>query len=292
MLDRIKTTGMRIDSMTKKTICTILVLAFAAGIAACFSLNNKKDVPTKEEFFAKHHIKGDTLIPADFNFDECEKILAEKVTPNYAKLIIEDINHQMTPPELFDGFYPVQNRVTFYDASYFDNFLRLGFTEQEIEDLNLIVTEEKERSWSDYGVSKKEFQKLKAAGEMEDIETDRRIIRLIGRIGENIYIDGLYGDFGTSGSRAEIFVKKGKEPKYYRSDITLNACWPVAEYQDLEYPKAYECDLTGGYNTELRYAAMNYEPLEQLLNIYYKVYADYVTTYIQKQKAKFPKKYW
>lgn len=270
----------------KKTLLYIIpVLCLAAGASVFIRQYDKSKPLSKEAFFAKYHITGETLIPADFNFEECKKAISAHTDEKFAEQFIKDIKAYLLPPELFDGFYPVREKVIFYDEWYPENLIELGFTKQEIAKFNLAETEEKEQARSDYEVTRKEFERQKAEGKLS--VNDDRAIGLIGRVGENIYIRGLFGrDLWILGQTTELIRKENTGLKNYRADINLGECRPAAGYENQTYPKAYECDIFTGYNTGLIEVAKYYPPLSAIVEKYLSIYQDYVSTYIQKPDEK------
>lgn len=256
-------------------ICVML------GSIAFMSVFNNHKMPTKAEFYTKHHIENNTLMPSSFDKDECRsaftKIYRERYKDN-VKLVqyaIEEfialLERAMMPPEQYDGFYPPQPKVRFYNAVYKDNLPGLGLSLQDIKDLNLIVTDEMVQEWH-MNMTIKQLEK-------EGFYTIAKTAKLVAKVGNNIYLTGFYTDCGTSGCQVYIMVKEHGKWHSKKSDIFFDFCI-VDEYQTL-----YECDLIGGDNNLWHYAT-EYAPLTDISNIYYEVWNDYIEQYIQKRGRK------
>lgn len=236
---------------------------------------------TKAEFYAKHHIENNTLMPPFFDEEKCRRAFTEIYRERYkdnAKLVqyeVEDfislLNRDMIPPEQYEGFYPPQPKVRFYNAVYKDNLLKLGLSLQDIKDLDLVVTDEMVREWH----MDMTIQQL----EKEGFYTIAKTAQLAAKVGNNIYLTGFYTDCGTSGCSVNIMVKE--QGKWYskKSDILFDFC--IAD----EHKVVYECDLYGGDNDLWHYVA-DYAPLKELSDKYYEVWNDYVEQYIQKRDIK------
>lgn len=259
-----------------KYILPFLCVVFG-GIACMFAFNYHK-MPTKEEFYAKHHIENNTLMPSSFDEEKCRRELTEIYRERYkdnAKLaqyeveeFIALLKRDMTPPEQYEGFYLPQSKVRFYNAAYKDNLLKLGLSLQDIKDLDLVVTDEMVREWH----MDMTIQQL----EKEGFYTIAKTAQLAAKVGDNIYLTGFYTDCGTSGCSVNIMVKEKEKWHSKKSDILFDFC--IAN----EHKAVYECDLYGGDNDLWHYVA-DYAPLKEISNRYYKVWGDYLRQYIQKE---------
>lgn len=253
-------------------LCVILI-----SLACMFAFNQHK-IPTKAEFYAKHHIEYNTLMPSSFDEEKCRRAFTEIYRERYkdnAKLVqyeVEDfialLEQDMTPPEQYEGFYLPQLKVRFYNAVYRDNLLKLGLSLQDIKDLDLVVTDEMAREWH----MNMTIQQLEKEGFYSIADT----AQLAAKVGDNIYLTGFYTDCGTSGCSVNIMVKE--QGKWYskKSDILFDFC--VAD----EHKAVYECDLYGGHNNLWHYVA-DYAALKELSDKYYEVWDDYIRQYLQKK---------
>lgn len=251
-------------------LCVVL-----GGIAFVSVFNNRK-MPTKAEFYTKHHIANNTLMPASFDVKECRRALMEIYRERYkdnvelAQYEVEEfialLERDMIPPEQYEGFYSPQPKVQFYNAVYKDNLLRLGLSLQDIRDLNLIVTDEMVQEWH----MNMTIQQL----EQEGFYTIADTAQLVAKVGDNIYLTGFYTDCGTSGCSVNIMVKEKGMWHSKKSNILFDFC--IAD----EHKAVYECDLYGGDNDLWHYVA-DYAPLKDLSDKYYEVWNDYVRQYLQ-----------
>lgn len=236
---------------------------------------------TKAEFYAKHHIENNTLMPSSFDEEKCRSTLTEIYRERYkenAQLVQDEVEEfiallkrDMIPPEQYEGYYPPQPKVRFYNAAYRDNLLKLGLSLQDIQDLDLIVTDEMVHQWH-MDMNVRQLEK-------EGFYTIANTAQLAAKVGDNIYLTGFYTDCGTSGCFVNIMVKE--QGKWYskKSDILFDFC--AAD----EHKEVYECDLYGGHN-DLWHYVTDYAPLEHLSEKYYGVWKDYVGQYIQKRDDK------
>ncbi|MBQ8482518.1 MAG: hypothetical protein IJ532_08310 [Alphaproteobacteria bacterium] len=254
------------------------VLFLFGGIACAFALEHCRML-TKAEFYAKHHIENNTIMSSSFDEEKCRRAFTEIYRERYkdnAKLVqyeVEEfialLKRELIPPEQYEGFYPPQPKVKFYNALYKDNLLKLGLSPQDIKDLDLIVTDEMVQEWHMHMT----IQQLEKEGFYSIADT----AQLAAKVGDNIYLTVFYTDCGTSGCYVYIMVKE--KGKWYskKSDILIDSC--VAD----EHKEVYECDLEGGHNDLWHYVA-DYAPLKELSDKYYEVWGDYVRQYIQKRK--------
>lgn len=245
------------------------------GVACMFALNHHK-IPSKAEFYAKHHIENNTLIPPSFDEEKCRRVFTEIYSERYkdnvklAQYEVEEfmalLERDMIPPEQYEGFYPSQPKVRFYNAMYKDNLLKLGLSLQDIKDLDLVVTDEMVREWH----MDMTIQQLEKEGFYSIADT----ARLAAKVGDNIYLTGFYTDCGTSGCSVNIMVKEKEKWYSKKSDILFDFC--IAD----EHKAVYECDLYGGDNNLWHYVA-DYAPLKEVSDKYYEVWGDYVRQYLQ-----------
>ena len=254
-------------------------LCVALGVIACVIVFIHHKMPTKAEFYDRHHIENNTLMPFSFDEEKCRRAFTEIYRERYkdnAKLVQYEfeefmalLNRDMIPPEQYDGFYPPQPKVRFYNAVYKDNLLKLGLSLQDIKDLDLVVTDEMVREWH----MDMTIQQLEKEGFYSIADT----AQLVAKVGDNIYLTGFYTDCGTSGCSVNIMVKEKEKWHSKKSDILFDFC--IAD----EHKAMYECDLYGGDNDLWHYVA-DYAPLKELSDKYYEVWGDYVRHYLQKRK--------
>lgn len=262
-----------------KYILPYLCIMFC-GIAFVMEWNHH-EMPTKDEFYAKHHIENDTLMPSYFNEAEYQKAFMEIFHKRYkdnAKLVQDQVGYFisflkqiMVPPEQYEGFYTPRAKVRFYNALYKDNLPKLGLSLQDIKDLDLIVTDEMVHKWH-MGMTIQQLEK-------EGFYTIADTAQLVAKVGDNIYLTGFYTDCGTSGCSVNIMVKEQEKWYSKKSDILFGLCM-VDKYKAM-----YECDLIGGNNDFGHYAA-DYAPLKELTDKYYEVWDDYIYTYLQRKNRK------
>ena len=263
--------------MKRYLIYILLLLCFIPS--GYYFLCVRDKLSSKEEFYAKHHIENNNLIPSLFDEEKCRRAVTEIYRERYkdnTPLIQDEVEHfisllkrYMVPPEQYDGFYPPQSKVRFYNAVYQDSLLKLGLSLQDIKNLDLIVTDEMVRKWHmDMTV-----QQL----EKEGFYTIADTAQLVAKVGNSIYLTGFYTDCGTSGCPVNIMVKEHGAWYSKKSDVLFDFC--TAD----EYKAVYECDLYGGDNNLWHYAA-NYAPLKELSDKYYEVWSDYVWQYLQKSE--------
>lgn len=251
-------------------------LCVVLGSIAFVSVFNNRKMPTKVEFYAKHHIENNTLMPPSFDEKECRRAFMEIYRERYKDNVelawhelegfISLLERDMIPPEQYEGFYSPQPKVKFYNAIYKNNLQKLGLSLQDIKDLNLIVTDEMIQEWH----MNMTIQQL----EKEGFYTIADTARLVAKVGDNIYLTGFYTDCGTSGCSVNIMVKE--KGKWYskKSNILFDFCTSD------EHRAVYECDLYGGDNDLWHYVA-DYDPLKELSDKYYEVWNDYVRQYLQ-----------
>ncbi len=244
----------------------LLLLCFALGWYFLF-LHNR--LPSKENFYAKHHIENNSIISL-FDESECRRVFSELYNEKYADDLLKSVKEDMVLPELYEGFCFPKNKVTFYNARYKENILQLGLIEKDIKKLNLEVTADMLKKWY-MGMSETE---LEQSGFYSALYT----ARLVAKAGENIYLFGDYTDCGTDGCLIQTAVKNNDIWTFPRVDIGFASC--VANKDKSKY----ECDIVGGHSVSWRSAAADYKPLDELLSRYYEIYADYVQQYLQKKK--------
>ena len=247
-------------------------------IAFVLVLNNRK-IPTKAEFYSKHNIENDTIMPSSFDEEKCRRVLTEIYSERYkdnvklARHEVEEfvslLERDMIPPEQYEGFYSPQPKVKFYNAVNQDSLLKLGLSSQDIKDLDLIVSDEMVRKWH----MNMTIQQL----EKEGFYTIADTAQLVAKVGNNIYLTGFYTDCGTSGCPINIMVREQGAWHSKKSDILFDFC--AAD----EHKAVYECDLYGGDNDLWHYVA-DYAPLKELSDKYYEVWNDYVRQYLQRKK--------
>lgn len=245
-------------SMKNKKVLYFLPLLLLVGF--CVRSDLRQTPPDKAAFFAKHHIAGDTLVPADFDFETYRQVLSQHVYPHDGDKAVRNIREYMVPPELFSGFYPPSEKLFFYNVAFTDNFQALGFDEAEI---------------------KKFFPDQP---ETDDKSADFRLVGLIARVGENIYLTGAYGSCGSFGCPVDLVAKESGQLKRYRADLLFSSCAEVSYRKGSTTPEVFNCDIAGGFDYALRADARFYPPLNDLLNKYHAVYQDYVQQYIQPTK--------
>ena len=251
-------------------------LCVVLGGVTCVLASDHGKMPTKAEFDAKHHIENNTLIPSSFDEEKCRRAFTEIYRERYkdnarlAQYEVEELmallERDMIPPEQYEGFYPPQPTVRFYNAEYKDNLLKMGLSLQDIKDLDLIVTDEMVQEWH----MNMTIQQL----EKEGFYSIENTARLAAKVGDNIYLTGFYTDCGTSGCPVNIMVKEKGKWHSQKSDILFDSC--IVD----EHKAVYECDLYGGYNNLWHYVA-DYAPLKEVSDKYYEVWGDYVRQYLQ-----------
>lgn len=255
--------------MKKYLLYILLLLCFPIGyncISKLFSVHNL--YPSKEEFYAKHSIKHNTLIPASFNDEECKQI----ITKIYDKYDIEKFLEAIKdcpPPEQYEGFYPPKDKIIFYNVRFKDNLYKSGLSDDDIKELDLIVSDEMLSQWH-MKMSEEELEK-------EGFYSALYAARLVARVGENIYLKGDYEDCGTAGCTVQMLVRDGEKWRYPRVDLVFNFC-KVNDDKSI-----FECVIAGGYTAWDKMFAEEYKPYAELLDRYYEVYADYVYQYLQRK---------
>jgi len=263
-----------------KYILPFLCVVF--GCIAFASVFNNRKMPTKAEFYAKHNITNNTLMPSSFDEEECRHMFMEIYRKRYkdnVKLALYEVEElisllerDMIPPEQYDGFYSPQPKIEFYNAVYKDNLLTLGLSLQDIKDLNLVVTDKMVQEWH----MNMTIQQL----EKEGFYTIADTARLVARVGKNIYLIGDYTDCGTAGCWIYMAVKNKNIWTFPNTELSFEFC--VAN----DDKSKYECDIVGGHNDDWHKNSANYAPIANLSDRYYEIWNDYVQQYLQKRDDK------
>ncbi len=229
---------------------------------------NAADLLSKDAFYAKHHIENNSIISPSFDENECRRVLTNLYNKRYEN-IVEEIKDDMVLPEQYEGFYPPQDKIIFYNTLYQKNVHKLGLTDKDIKELNLEVTAEMLKQWH-MGMTE---QQLKEHGFYTALYT----ARLLARVGKNIYLIGDYTDCGTAGCLVRMAVRNKNFWTFPRAELRFAFC--IAN----DHKSKYECDIVGGQSVSWRFLTADYKPLNELLNKYYEVYADYVEQYLQRK---------
>jgi len=232
---------------------------------------------TKAEFYAKHNITNNTIIPADFDKQLLEAYLVEQQGEEKTREILENFWEYFNLPEQYDGFYPPQKRLIFYNTEYKENLYKIGLNDNDIKELNLEHTPEIERNLSEWNLTKKEYAAL-SEEDKKKFGGDLRLRNIVTRIGENIYIGGFYGNCGSFGCPIWLSARKNKQWKDKNIVATLN-CKEI----DVNKDDLYECNIFGGYNLTIP-ELYEYRPFLELMDRYNKIHQDYVYEYIQRRK--------
>lgn len=235
---------------------------------------NAADLSPRETFYAKHHIEYNSLIPALFDKNECKRVFSELYDKKYADDLIKSITEDIMPPEQYSGFYPPHDKIVFYNTRHKENVHILGLSDKDIRKLDLDVTDDMLKQWR----MEMTEQQLKDKG----FDTILYTARLVARVGENIYLIGDYTDCGTAGCPIQMAVRKNDVWVFPRVDLNFAFC--VVNDDKSEY----ECDISGGKSVSWRSSVADYKPLDELLNRYYEVYADYVEQYLQRNNKNTP----
>lgn len=227
----------------------ILPFLFCTAIIVGFCIKSPS-LMSKEEFFHRHNIYNNSIIPQEFD--------VEKFADNYDKTNAERslyLLYSLSLPEQYAGFYTPKDEIIFYGVENNKQILYAwGFTDNDIKRVGLELRPEEKND------NPKNGKKL-----------------LIAKIGENIYLFGMYQNCSQSECYVYMLTKKNDEWIAPKADLRYKFCRPTEEAD------VYSCDIAGGYNF-LRYEAINYTPLAKLLDNYYKLYDDYVWQYIQRKK--------
>lgn len=235
--------------------------------------------PSKEQFYNKHHIENNTLMPPSFDMDECLRLFTESFYKRYriseamVQGAVEDfitmLEQDMIPPEQYEGFYNPQDKIIFYNAIYKNNLQKLGLSARDIVELGLTVTEEMVQKWH-MNMTTQQLEK-------EGFYTIADTAQLVAKVGDDIYLTGFYSDCGTSGCHVKIMLKEHGKWYSRKSEIFFDSC--ITD----EQKSVYKCDIYGG-NNDLWHYETDYAPFTDFVNRYYEVWNDYVRQYLQKKK--------
>ena len=232
-----------------------------------YQIANAKDLVSKDAFYAKHHIENNSIIPASFDENECRRVFTNLYNGRYVN-IVEEIKKDMVLPEQYEGFYPPQDKLIFYNAVNRENMHRLGLTDKDIEKLTLEVTAEMLNDWH-MGMTEQQLEK-------QGFYTVLYAARLVARVGKNIYLVGDYTDCGTAGCPIQMAVRTENIWTFPKVELRFASC--IANNSKSKY----ECNIIGGQSVSWRSVTADYKPLDELLNRYYEIYADYVEQYLQR----------
>ena len=215
--------------MKKYLLYILLLVCFPLGyhyISKLFPVHNM--YPSKEEFYAKHNIKHNTLIPASFNDEECKQIISKIYDKDDIEKFLEAIK-DCPPPEQYEGFYNPQDKIIFYNAIYKNNLQKLGLSARDIVELGLTVTEEMVQKWH-MNMTTQQLEK-------EGFYTIADTAQLVAKVGDDIYLTGFYSDCGTSGCHVKIMLKEHGKWYSRKSEIFFDSC--ITD----EQKSVYKCDI-------------------------------------------------
>lgn len=251
-----------------KNNCKILSLLFFCVVvfAVCYRWFYVA-LPSKQEFYAKHHIEHDSIIPSDFDVGELRKIIVERYGEKLSDESVQYFVSSMAAPEQYEGFYKPQDKVLFYNAENINNLYKIGLNDGDIHDLELDKAEEERKeatlNLSDEELEKQGFYSLASSA------------MLVSKVGKDIYLVGFYTNCGNAGCPIDMYVRKNNKWAKRHAHLVFDFCVPDDE------KLTYKCDIDGGYNNDLRTMSA---PLEKLYNRYYEIYSDYVWQYLQRRK--------
>ena len=244
----------------------LLFLCFLALAGGIFYLTTAYKPMSKQEFYTKHHISNNSIIPADFDMEKLYESIVEKHDKAEADSVKSFLIKFMAMPNQYKGFYKPRNKVKFYNAEYVDILHKIGLNDDDIKALKLDkaaqLRKEATFNMSDAELKNEGFYSL----------SDTAL--LVSKVGKNIYLVGFLTDCGNSGCNVNMYTKKNDMFEKNEANLVFNVCRPD------DGRKIFDCSIipSGSY---LHNLAIEYPALRWLEDRYYEIYNDYIFQYIQ-----------
>lgn len=252
----------------KKHYKTVLLLVGAFVFGVGLFLISAFHPMSQKEFYVRHNIVGDSVLPADFDKNGFKAALAEIYGQKYADMYLEAFLRYVRLPEQYSGFYRPKKSILFYNAFYKQYLHQIGLSNEDITKLNIDVTQEAE--------NKRLMGYNRSQLEQQGYYSISQSALLAARVGQNIYLVGDYGDCGTAGCSVAMYVRESGA--WVKKHVLLGFSDCLA---DSKWEK-YQCRLVGG-NFDRAWASVAelYAPIKGILEKLTDIHNDYIKQYLQ-----------
>lgn len=252
----------------KKHYKTVLLLvgAFVFGVGL-FLICAFRPMSQKE-FYDRHSIDGDSVLSSDFDKNGFKAALTKIYGQEYADIYWEAFLQYARLPEQYSGFYRPKKSILFYNAFHKQYLHQIGLSDEDINKLNIDVTQEAE--------NKRLMGYNRSRLEQQGYYSISQSALLAARVGQNIYLVGDYGDCGTAGCSVSMYVRKSGTWVKKHTLLGFSDCLPDSKWEK------YQCRLVGGkFDHAWASVAELYAPINGILEKLTDIHDDYITQYLQ-----------